>query len=622
MKRILFGTFVAIAAMFSACQVIEQPATEVSVELEKETVLFTASIGADTKTYLEFDDKSQVYKVKWQDGDGIWVGARQEDGTYAYETCHIVDGIGSTTATFEGTLQSDKYIAYYGYGWYNPVDGFSPEFQQYQGATYYVNYETGTTEVLDSFSGGQYHMYAVSDDKSFEFKNLGAVLKVSLTGKGKIDNVVFTPNDPTIYAAGRAFLQMDENGLPVVEMIDSTAYHEVIYQLHNLSLSETEPLNCYIVLPPQVYKGGFTITVNSALGSMTKTVTQDVEFKRSEIRSLSPIWFEVEDALDWALIGSMSNWSEDVPMLAMEDGSYVLYDYYLSSTDEFKFRANADWATNFGGSREYSICQVDPNTIITVYSGGSNLQVKTSGTYNIHLNPGEAKAYFELSQEDLEPVVCNSYDEVAALPDETLVAVPGFVFGVYSRGFVFNVGTSYENTILVYQGADQSMYSPVLGNQLVVYAYKTTYNNLPELYTVQYIQVVDDTEVDYGYYGYYDLTNPTYFENTELGDRYYYVKVMGTLQHNGSYWNVVYPGVDGKQVRIEWPSHDLTPYVDQRVLVEGWFIGNVTSTSGMKYMKMVLKDIAVVDGNDSTTEDIVPGDEIQFTKAKAQLKLK
>ena len=100
MKRILFGTFVAMAAMFSACQVIDQPVTEVDVEMEKETVLFTASIGADTKTYLEFDDNSWVYKVKWQDGDGIWVGALQENGTYMFETCKIVDGFGSTTATF------------------------------------------------------------------------------------------------------------------------------------------------------------------------------------------------------------------------------------------------------------------------------------------------------------------------------------------------------------------------------------------------------------------------------------------------------------------------------------------------------------------------------------------
>ena len=229
MKRILLGTFVAIAAMFSACQVIIQPETEVDVE--KETVLFTASMGAETKTYLEYDDNALVYKVKWEDGDGIWVGALQENGMYTFETCYLVEGAGSTTATFEGTLQSDQYIAYYGYGWYDSYEGFMPAFQQYQGAQYSINYETGEVDVLESFGRDHYHMYAVSDDKSFEFKNLAAVLKVSLTGNTNVDNVVFTPNDPSILVAGKAKIHMDENNLPIVEMLnESSSYNNIIYQ--------------------------------------------------------------------------------------------------------------------------------------------------------------------------------------------------------------------------------------------------------------------------------------------------------------------------------------------------------------------------------------------------------
>jgi hypothetical protein len=621
MKRILLGTFVAIAAMFSACQVIIQPETEVDVE--KETVLFTASMGAETKTYLEYDDNALVYKVKWEDGDGIWVGALQENGMYTFETCYLVEGAGSTTATFEGTLQSDQYIAYYGYGWYDSYEGFMPAFQQYQGAQYSINYETGEVDVLESFGRDHYHMYAVSDDKSFEFKNLAAVLKVSLTGNTNVDNVVFTPNDPSILVAGKAKIHMDENNLPIVEMLnESSSYNNIIYQLHNLPLSESEPLNCYIVLPPMIYKGGFTITINSAIGSMSKTVTQDVEFKRSEIRSLSPITFVPEKVMDWAIIGSMSDWSEDVSMKMDNDGRYLLENYHLSSTDEFKFRANADWATNFGGTWEYSIYPVDPNTTIPMVSGGSNLQVTTSGIYNIYLNPGEAWAYLELVRSDDEIVVCSSYDEVAALPDETLVLVEGLVLTPYSRGFIMNIGYQWDNTILVYQAGDQSMYMPVSGNEVKVCAYKTTYNNLPELYPVQYIEVINSTEYDYGYSGYFDLTRPASFENTVLSDRYYYVKAKGTLQQNGSYWNVIVPGVEDKQVRLEWPSVDLTPYKDQNVLVEGWFAGNTISSTGMKYVKIVLRDIAIAEGNDSSTEDVIPGDDIQFIETKALLKLK
>ena len=100
------------------------------------------------------------------------------------------------------------------------------------------------------------------------------------------------------------------------------------------------------------------------------------------------------------------------------------------------------------------------------------------------------------------------------------------------------------------------------------------------------------------------------------------MKAKGTLQQNGSYWNVIVPGVEDKQVRLEWPSVDLTPYKDQNVLVEGWFAGNTISSTGMKYVKIVLRDIAIAEGNDSSTEDVIPGDDIQFIETKALLKLK
>ena len=618
MKRILLGTAVAIAAMLSACQSLEQP--NVVSEIEGESVLFTATLGAETKTYIEYDEWSNVYKTKWSEGDGILILARQEDGSYEYESCTIVEGIGTTSAKFEGHQISDHYVAYYGYGWWNHEGDVQVNLQEYQGCKWDYNYEAGEYQFRDSFSDYQYHMYAVSDDTSFEFKNLCSVLKVSLTGTSAIDNVVFTPNDPSIAVAGRAAIQMDEYGTPDLVMAnDSTARNRVIYQLGGLYLNEATPTNCYIVLPPMTYNGGFTITINSTTGSMTKVVNEDVTFERSQIRSLSPIVYQDENLSSWAIIGSMSNWSEDIPMEYDGERYYYLTDYYLSSEDEFKFRANADWATNFGGSWDYSPYVVTPDSIIGLVSGGSNLKVETSGTYNIIIDPVDATASFELVAPEVEPVACYSYEEIAALPDGTLVVATGHVFGVYKRGFIFNVGGVWYNCILVYQGTDQSMYQPVLGNQVNVYAYKTTYRGLPELYNVVAIEVADDTEYDYGYYSYWNLLTPQRFDSFYT-TTYDYIIYSGTLEYTGAYWNVHVDGAEVKVGTIDYPVQDLTPFIGQKVVVEGWFIG--FSGANSRYISTVLKDIYLAVNNGST-EDVVPGDDIILkSKAAAQLKLK
>lgn len=598
----------AIIAMASACQVIDQPMTETGSE--KATVLFTASIGADTKTVLDYDAEKNVYKNLWADGDGIWVGALQSDGTYQVETCIIADGVGTTNATFAGTLEADRYIAYQGYGSYGSW-GITPYFQHYQGIAYRYNPETGADEMIESYGSAQYPMYAVSNDNHFAFKNLAAILKVGIIGSGTVNNVVFTTNDPSIAVSGPADIEMDVDGLPAVKMLnDSSATNSVIYQLFDAPLDAQKPLNCYIVLPPQVYKGGFTITINSTTGSMTKTVTGDVEFKRSEIRSMGPIEYKEETVMQWGLIGSMTEWADDVPMTLTEDGTYVLNNYELKADDEFKFRANGDWNTNFGGEVG---AFVKPGKRIKLYDHGANMMIVEPGVYNIELNPSEAWAYFELVAEPDMPIECVTYDEIADLPDGSLVKTYGYVFAEYKDGFIMNVGDLHNNCILV---ENVPGYTPVPGNKIEVIAYKTTMNNLAYLYYTQPCVVLDDREYDYGYGEFYNLSNPKHFESNIIGNRYYYVIFVGTLSRTTDGWEVTVDGVDSRFGKILSPSQDLSPYKGKKVKVEGWFTGY---TKDMTYMTFVLKNIEEVEEGGGSTEDVIPGDDIFVTKSRSKL---
>ena len=538
MKRILLGTAMAVAAMLSACQSLEQPNASVNV-IEEDAVLFTASLGADTKTYIEYDEESGVYKNKWSASDRIVILARQHDGTYAGEFGYLVGGADTDKATFSGTLVSDHYVAYYGYYYLDEANGVvMPSMQEYQSSVQNYDESTGEKIILESYA--------------------------------------------------------DDEGVPGIVMAnDSTAAYSVTYYLRH-DLNESVPSNCYIVLPPQTYKGGFTITINSNLGSMTRVVNEDVTFERSQIRSLSPITYVNETLHEWSLIGSMSDWTEDLPMTLNEGQIFEIKGVELKAGDEFKFRLTGNWDVNFGAPWEnYTLSGDDSFDLL---NHGYNIKVAYDGIYDMWIDVVTRRAHI---------VICYSFDEVAALPDETYVLVPGHVFGVYRRGFIFNIGGYYENCILVYQGTDQSMYQPVLGNEVHVYAYKTTYRGLPELYNVQEVVVQNDAETDPGYYGYWNLFNPQYFDSFST-EKYDYVKYSGTLQYSGNRWYVHVEGAEARVGSIEFPSQDLTPYIDQKVIVEGWFIGY--SGDG-KYVSTVLKKIYIPEEGGST-EDVIPGDEI------------
>ena len=86
----------------------------------------------------------------------------------------------------------------------------------------------------------------------------------------------------------------------------------------------------------------------------------------------------------WSVIGSIAStgnsWNADTEMLT--DGTWhVAKGVVLTTTDEFKFRKDADWGVNFGGD----FVMLDEE--FTVTQGGPNIKVLEDGTYDLFLNP-------------------------------------------------------------------------------------------------------------------------------------------------------------------------------------------------------------------------------------------
>lgn len=601
MKRQLIGMAIAAGAMLSACQTLENP-TEFDAPVQDNATIFTADLGPQTKTYLDFDAESGVYKTKWADGDGIIILASQSDGTFTGEYGHLLDGIGTTSGKFSSNISGEHYLAFYGYRstLSNLAEGeILPFFLNEQYSRQIID-STGVRAVEKSFSDFAFPMYAESDTTVFQFKNLGGILKMSLTGTDYISSIYITSNSGVKMSGGSRII-MNDNGGFTTEMVDSLSYDFVRYVL-DAKLSETEATDCYIVLPPQTYTGGITIQINSVSGQMIKTISSDFTLERSQIRAIPTFEYRDEVAYSWALVGSMTAtpWEEDIPM-EFADDVYKLNDISLTEGDMFKFRANGDWAVNLGGVS--TLTPIGTNDTLPVYQDGGNFQVTTTGTYDIVLDPVNGLASFICKDSYVE---CADYDTVASLSDNTKVSVTGLVVATYKRGFILNIGNYWLNTILVYQGPDQSMYQPVIGNQVTVLCEKVTYNSLPELTNISSITVIDASERNYMYGRHYNLTNAADFDSF-YWDLYDYVKFDGTLEHSGIYWNV---NVDGATVHvgsIMFPDQDLTAFVGKKVLVGGWFCG--FSGSNGKYLNIVLREISEA-STDGSTEDVTPGDDL------------
>ena len=97
------------------------------------------------------------------------------------------------------------------------------------------------------------------------------------------------------------------------------------------------------------------------------------------------------DASPWGVIGSIAStgnsWGADEPMFT--DGTWhVCLALELTASDEFKFRKDASWDVNMGGS---FVALGEP---FAVTQDGSNIKVTEDGTYDLFLNPEAAVAIF------------------------------------------------------------------------------------------------------------------------------------------------------------------------------------------------------------------------------------
>lgn len=218
-------------------------------------------VQPDTRTSLNGPDANGVYKTVWSPGDQIMVFSGDLACRYILKS-----GENTNKGVFEGYGNSEDLVAVY------PLSiGFSRT-----GATI----EVGLPEVQEYVSGniplGAYPMLGIYGDETFSFRNLCSVLKVPMFGDATVKSITFTPNNAGVKASGKAVinvnstqLEMDDNSKPSVKL-----------DCPDVKLS-AQPTDFHLVVPAQIYPGGFTLTIATDKGDVVKTLKSDITLDRS-----------------------------------------------------------------------------------------------------------------------------------------------------------------------------------------------------------------------------------------------------------------------------------------------------------------------------------------------------
>ncbi len=97
------------------------------------------------------------------------------------------------------------------------------------------------------------------------------------------------------------------------------------------------------------------------------------------------------EASSWSVIGALSNydinWNGDLEMFATEDGTrFVAKAVTIKKDDQFKFRKDQAWDTNYGAPGDVEPYVLSVDTELTGAAGGKNLGVAADGIYDLWLD--------------------------------------------------------------------------------------------------------------------------------------------------------------------------------------------------------------------------------------------
>ena len=265
MKKIIL--FAALACGLMACQRnLEENDSIIS------RIVATLDEGT-TKAVLS-PGQSGVSSILWSEADELAVFL---DGKSQGITFVLSEGAGTRQAVFKGKGTGSSIVAFYPNRMVSSLSGEEVR----------INLPVEQPYQEGSFANGVFPMLASSSSPNLSFSNLASILRLSITGKHKVTRIVFKSAQSSIKVCGQATASVINKQLSVT----SNGRDSLVLTVPGVQLSETQPTDFYLVLPPQTYKGGFTVRVYTDDRFMDKTISSDFTMQRSQLHKADPFVF-------------------------------------------------------------------------------------------------------------------------------------------------------------------------------------------------------------------------------------------------------------------------------------------------------------------------------------------
>ena len=269
--------FVTLLLLAAGCQQITEEdflLDEFATDVPQRIITAYLEGHDGTRTELSGPDADGIYYPYWSEGDEVAVWA---DGIHVADKYTLADGSGTGKASFKGTLSGSRMVGLYPY---------SDRTQEgLDGDVLTLELPSTQSYAAGSFGQGAYPMLAVSESDAFTFKNLCAVLKLSLTGEEAVNEILFRAHDSGMPVSGKAMVRTDFRTDPELVM-SAGGSPEVTLSCGFVPLDKTVPTEFFIVIPAGTYKGGFTVEIKTFTGTVTKSTTADITFLRSQLRAI------------------------------------------------------------------------------------------------------------------------------------------------------------------------------------------------------------------------------------------------------------------------------------------------------------------------------------------------
>lgn len=397
MKKI-YSFMVAAVALFAAASCNKELPQE-NLPTVGETVVYTASTdGADTKAVLNETTK----KSEWVENDAITVHDGEKDWTFT--TAEAGANVDFTNS--DGFGEYRPVLAVYPAGTYTvdvndkTVNAYIPTYQPARKGTY---------------NEGAALAVAYSENDQFAFRNAHALIKFTIKGTN-IKAVEFYGNNNEAIT-GNMLVSLNEDNTIKSVVGQDTVFEEgkdnewtgkgtwvKIYSEDEANgWCFEDGATYYAAVAPADFTKG--VSINYILADDTKIegakkTENRVNLTASTILNIGELEFtgtiEPEEVVVdyWAVVGSMTgNWNSEIRM-TLDGDWYVAENVKITSSDQFKFRANGNWdegTPNRGAAGEADGVIIENNVETDAYQGGKNFSVSAGGFYSLYINKTATK---------------------------------------------------------------------------------------------------------------------------------------------------------------------------------------------------------------------------------------